>query len=383
MSASRADPPAAIPDRELQPWLQALLARGRRWLRPPRRIFPTKAGLFALGAPLVLGVAAINAGNNLLFLLLGASLGVIVLSGVLSERALSGVVVSVRPLGEAWAGEPSRLMVRVERSGWRDGDGPSFGLRVRERLPRARRKTATAFDVTVPVIERRVGEAVALRGFGRRGKIALGRCEVVTTYPFALLAKSKDVDAECAVIVRPRRVPVPEALASPMGSVRGGEAAAHRGLGQDLYGLREWQERDPVHRIHALRSLAVGKDVVVETEALHRPTAWLGVANVAGADLDAFERTLEIAAATLLAWDEAGYAVGLRTAGGTWPPGSGSVADLLDVLAVAQIEAPVVADGDASPLWLVPYGAQAPVQSAADIATVQTDGSVTVVEAKR
>src|SRR5688500_10591939 len=43
--------------------------------RPPRRLIPTRAGMFTLGAPLILGIAAINAGNNLLFLLLGASLG--------------------------------------------------------------------------------------------------------------------------------------------------------------------------------------------------------------------------------------------------------------------------------------------------------------------
>jgi len=358
--------------------LERVLAR----FRPPRRIAPTKAGWFAFGAPLILGMAAINAGNNLLFILLGATLGAIVLSGILSERALRGVAASVRPLGDAWAGEEARLTVQVRRTLFEPGDGAAFGLRIRERLSRRERRVTPPLDVILPIIEGRVGEAVATRSFTRRGRIELGPCEAVTRYPFALLAKSRDLDAECAVIVRPRRVDVPDALASPLGSVLGGDAAAHRGLGQDIYGLREWQERDPIHRLHALRSLSLGKDVMVETEALHRPTAWLGVANVFGADPHAFERTLEVAAATLLAWDADGYAVGLRTVGRRWTPGSATVSELLDALATLELEDPIADDDTVAPLWLVPYGAAAPRRDGA-LARVDTDGTVTVTEGAR
>lgn len=56
------------------------------------------------------------------------------------------------------------------------------------------------------------------------------------------------------------------------------------------------------HRVHALRSLsAAGRDVVVETAGIERPIAWLGIANVEGANLEAFERTLEVAQALLTA----------------------------------------------------------------------------------
>ena len=55
------------------------IVRGRvlRFMHPPRRAIPTRAGLFALGAPIVLGVAAVNASNNLLFILLGGAVMIV------------------------------------------------------------------------------------------------------------------------------------------------------------------------------------------------------------------------------------------------------------------------------------------------------------------
>src|SRR5437870_11471464 len=89
--------------------------RRRKRIRPPRRAIPTRAGLFALGAPIVLGVAAVNASNNLLFMLLGGVLGAIVLSGILSERNIRGVRARVEPVSSVYAGEPCRLKVTLER----------------------------------------------------------------------------------------------------------------------------------------------------------------------------------------------------------------------------------------------------------------------------
>src|SRR3989338_10234708 len=94
----------------------------RKWLsrfKPPRRVWPTKAGIFALIAPIVLGAAAINAGNNLLFILLSGALALISLSGMLSEKAVRGIDVDIRVLNEVWAREPCRRRVRLQRSRFR------------------------------------------------------------------------------------------------------------------------------------------------------------------------------------------------------------------------------------------------------------------------
>ena len=153
-------------------------------LRPPRRIAPTRAGLLALFAPLVLGIAAINAANNLLFLLLGACLGAIVLSGILSERAIRGVQAHISPVGDIRAGAPTRLLVRLERTQYSQDDPAEFGLRVRESASREARLREEALDVTLPVIDGRAARAMTTRTFPRRGRAHLETCELVTTSPF-------------------------------------------------------------------------------------------------------------------------------------------------------------------------------------------------------
>ena len=81
------------------------VAQLREWFRPPRRLKFTRAGgLFTFGV-IALGFATLNTGNNLLYLLLGALLGLIVVSGWLSEQALR----NLRIVRRASRGTPTRL----------------------------------------------------------------------------------------------------------------------------------------------------------------------------------------------------------------------------------------------------------------------------------
>ena len=64
---------------------------GDRWL--PRRIKTTREGKFLIAFTIGLGFAAINTGNNLLYLVLGMLLSLIVVSGILSELTLRDVTV--------------------------------------------------------------------------------------------------------------------------------------------------------------------------------------------------------------------------------------------------------------------------------------------------
>jgi uncharacterized protein (DUF58 family) len=66
---------------------------GWRWIAPRRRFPPTREGWYFLIATLLVGLAAINAGLNLLFLIWGMMLFLILASGVLSEMCLRGLEV--------------------------------------------------------------------------------------------------------------------------------------------------------------------------------------------------------------------------------------------------------------------------------------------------
>src|SRR5439155_1007210 len=79
-------------------------ARLRRWWRPPRRLQFTREGKYFVGITIGVGFAAINTGNNLLYLLLGMMLSLIIASGIMSEVSLRGLKVVRQP--------PSRLHAR-------------------------------------------------------------------------------------------------------------------------------------------------------------------------------------------------------------------------------------------------------------------------------
>ena len=61
------------------------------------------AGRVFLLMTLGVGVAAVNTGNNLLYLALSLNLSLILLSGVLSEGTLRHITLRVRPASEAFA----------------------------------------------------------------------------------------------------------------------------------------------------------------------------------------------------------------------------------------------------------------------------------------
>lgn len=353
-------------------WAERLARR----FRPPRRVLPTRAGGITLLMPLVLGVAAINAGNNLLFILVGACLGMITLSGIVSEQLVRTLEVEARPSGPLYAAEPGRLTLRIHRP---RAAGMLFDLRVRERVPRRERKTrppAEVLDARLAFLEGLEALAPATRTFPRRGIWALGPLELLTRYPFGLLTKACDLQTALEVLVRPRRVPVPSALVDPRALVPEGVAALRRGRGEDFYGLREREEYDSDARVHALRSLRLGREVVVETEATARPVAWVGVSAADGAEPTALECALELAQAMLEAWDAEGWAVGLAVGPVALGPERAGLATLLDVLATVEpATGPQLLDTRA--VWLVPAGAEVDVHPDAVVIDVGADGAAT------
>jgi uncharacterized protein (DUF58 family) len=354
----------------------------KRWLsglrRPTRRAIPTRAGLFALASPIFLGVAAVNASNNLLFILLGALLGSIVLSGILSERNMKGVRVVARLVSPAYAGENAKLLIAFERP---EDTGPAFALGVREikgpGMISYFLKLQGGLAVNLPLLEGRKSERIAERKFAARGRAKLNTCELMTRYPFGLLIKARDAEVDVDVWVRPRKIAVPRELADPRNIAGEGDAAEKRGIGLDLYGLRERDDRDSMFRVHALRSLTLGKDVVVETAGVERPQATLGIASFEGADREAFERALEVLQATILAWDERGYAVGLETPANYFVPGEATLDAMFDHLARLELSTQKPRAEYLSSLWIVPEGARAPA-SARAIVRVGSTGRVEV-----
>jgi uncharacterized protein (DUF58 family) len=308
---------------------------------------------------MLLGVAGVTAGNNLLFVLLGASLGLIVLSGVLSERAVTPVRVRIRALDRLRAGETGRFVIAFERTG--SDRSPVFGLTVQERngdlwQMLRRRVSPGHLQARLPALIRERAELVTERQLERRGRLELGSCELSTTFPFGLLHKVRDVDLVGDAWVRPRRVPLPPALSAQTRGRLGEATQPRQGEGVEFFGVRERREDEVVRRLHALRTAALGRDVVVETAHEGRPTAWLGVVHDAGVDPEALERALELAASWAEDRDARGFEVG-HVSGEKISIG---IDEVLDDLARMERDGAGKTASGADVLWFVPEGGAPP-----------------------
>jgi len=82
-----------------------------------RRLSFTPLGRWYVALTIAIGLAAINTGNNLLFLVLGLLLSSIVVSGLLSETSLRAVRVERRLPASASVGAPALAWMAAKRSG--------------------------------------------------------------------------------------------------------------------------------------------------------------------------------------------------------------------------------------------------------------------------
>ncbi|RIK89934.1 MAG: hypothetical protein DCC71_25750, partial [Proteobacteria bacterium] len=181
----------------------ALAARLRRLLEPPRRLRPTRAGWLFFFLVFAVGFAALNTGNNLLYLVLALMLSFLVLSGVLSEAALRGIQVERRLPFEWIAGRPGRVVLEVTNAHPRHW---SHAIVV-EDLGRAPGAAADAALGAVFAMRIAPG-ATEARSYRHaphaRGELRFAGFRVITRFPFGLFAKSLDVRREATVVVYPR-----------------------------------------------------------------------------------------------------------------------------------------------------------------------------------
>lgn len=288
-------------------------ARIRAFLRPPRTLSVTRTGRTYLVLTLGVGFGALNTGNNLLYLLLGLMLSMIVVSGVLSERALR--FLKVRRLGAdaAYAGEPFAFRWAISRA-----KGSSFALALSEVDAPVEGYGKLAY--LPPGAEQIVRGDLQVE---RRGPVKLSGVKVTTTFPLGLFAKSRVFRLEGELLVYPRRG---YACASPDDAGVGplGDAGdPRRGGGDgDLLGLRELKEGEDARRIHWKKSAAAGRLLRTEREREERKTYVLHVDGKKPGD--ALERRCEEVAALAQRLLTDGHEVGLETETTRIRPGSGT-----------------------------------------------------------
>jgi uncharacterized protein (DUF58 family) len=309
-------------------------ARAPWWrrLRPPRRLSFTREGRLIVILSVGVGFAAINTGNNLLYLLLGWLLSFIIASGILSEMTLKRLTVERRPPPRVFAGEPFLMEVVIRND---KADRASFSIEV-EDLVGTTPLDKRCYFLKIPAAK---SQRTSYRHtFVRRGLYTLTGYRVATKFPFALFRKSRDVDAPLEVLVYPARVMVARPM--PRSEARG-ELTAHRsGRRGEFFGLREHRSGDDRRDVHWRSSARSGRLLVREYEDEHARRVAIAVDNAlpdatreAVADgaispevetqVASVERAISVAASLATSYLEAGWTVELCARGSRIPPGGG------------------------------------------------------------
>jgi uncharacterized protein (DUF58 family) len=313
--------------------------RARSWwrrLRPPRRLSFTREGRIIIVLSVGVGFAAINTGNNLLYLLLGWLLSFIIASGILSELTLKHLVVERRPPPRVFAGEPFLMEVVIRNA---KPTRASFSIEVEDLIgttPLDKR----CYFLKIPAAK---SQRTSYRHtFARRGLYTLSGYRIATKFPFALFRKSRDVAAPIDLLVYPARVRVPRPAPR---TVARGETMAHRtGRRGEFFGLREHRSGDDRRDVHWRSSARTGRLLVREYEDEHARKVVIGVDHAlpeavrdAVADgaltpadetaVAAVERAISVAASLAATYLELGWMVELCARGCHIPAGAGRLHD--------------------------------------------------------
>ncbi len=234
--------------------------RLRRWLRPPRTLWPTRQGWWYLATVIAVGLVATNTGNNLLYLILSMMLAGIVVSGLLSEQCLRGIAIRRELAGPVFACQPAfgRLLVRNRKRRLR-----SFSLRFSEMESDGKPRPVAYLPHLGPGGEIQIGYQAR---FDRRGPARLPSIQAATAFPFGLFVKATRAQTGEEVLVLPRIDPLSVDLRTALGDA-GASTRPAQGLGAELHDLRAFRVGDDPRLIHWKQSAKMDRLMVKELES--------------------------------------------------------------------------------------------------------------------
>lgn len=202
----------------------------------------TRSGGFFVALTLLFGFAAVNTGNNLLYLLVSVFLGFMVMSGLCGHRNLAGLRIKVLPSQELFAQTPGRIRLQVENH--------------HRYLPRFLLKltmdTGMGMPTSLlPAITAGGAEVVSMSvTLPQRGQQALPSVKVQSGFPVNFFIRFCVFELQQQVLVfpspLPSELPLSEAIHQQAILIRG----ALTGGDGDLRNVDDYRPGDPMKAIH-------------------------------------------------------------------------------------------------------------------------------------
>ena len=233
-----------------------------RWIGQRMEFRITFEGWIYLLALVLVALTALNTGNNLLFLILASLIAVVLMSGILSSIALSGVSMRLELPEHIFAGQHLRAVLELENEKL---TLPSFSLRVEAATVKGAPPTpmlaTPAYFPYLPKQDRL--QQIVPMVFPSRGVYRQEAFRITTRFPFGFLQKSRLLDLRTEALVYPSVEPSPEYMEILPG-IEGALESLAKGHGQDLYALREYVPTDSARHVHWKASARFGSLMVRE-----------------------------------------------------------------------------------------------------------------------
>lgn len=255
-------------------WLDRRMPAADSVVLDQKKIFilPTREGLYFLVLVLLMMLAATNYQNSLAFALAFLLVSLFIVSILHTYRNLSGLSIEAGATKPAFATEDAEFQVILKRHGARTYEALMLGWDP-ELLQGA------------DLIE---DEEVKLRLFvktGRRGVMNPGRLLIQTWYPVGLFRAWSWVDLGMTTLVYPRPVHGGEL---PVGTTTTNEGAlVQREGADDFYGLREYQDGDPLRHVAWKSYARTGEMLTKQYAAFVDRRIWLDWEYFQGLDREA------------------------------------------------------------------------------------------------
>ncbi len=245
----------------------------------------TRAGIVYVVTVVVIGIAALNTGNNLLYIVVAAMLGAILCSGIASALVLRSLQLNVLVPEHVFAGRPAMArialrnlrrwlpsfsvsVVAARRSAaarqWRwqattfsfpsgrSPDKPWFRLPDRQLRLVAMQPAAPeifqgpAYFPYLPALSEQTADVKLC--FDRRGRYQQESFGLATRFPFAFLVKTRRVPLAREIIVYPSVEPTDEFF-EVLPLISGEIESWQQGRGSGLYRIREYTQEDSARHV--------------------------------------------------------------------------------------------------------------------------------------
>src|SRR5262245_18754488 len=213
------------------------------WLPLFSRYRVTRDGWIYFAAVIIVIFAAVNTANNMLYMVLSGLLAILVLSGFLSALNFRSIRVHLRIPSRCFAGEAFPIAMRLHNE---KRFFPSFSLRLE-----APENSAFRFSAFQVQVVRALGNTsqVGQAMIKRRGLFTTPVVTATSRYPFGFFVKHRNYRIEAECICYPEIMPLKE-MEFSIADLQGAVERFERGLGHDLYTIRDYAPSDSARHVH-------------------------------------------------------------------------------------------------------------------------------------